>query len=941
MRITEYAVRRRLASVAIALALAVLGAYGLWGLSVDYLPDVNYALVKVQIPWPGATPEEIDKEIADPVERLMATVDHLDYLESTSREGLYSLDVQFEYGSNIDVAFQDVMAILTRAGKDLPSDLEPPFVFKARPSQLPVIQVTVSSDRWGPVEVREWANNWLQDRLVAVPGVAGTEIIGGLEREIRVLLDPAALEKHRLSLDTVLKRLAAENVERTGGRMSEGRREIIARTMGELTTLDEIGAVLLARQGQAGIYLRDIAQIVDSHEDIRLITRYNGEPCVKISVLGQAEANTVEVARGVADKILELRPELPAGVRLDYVENQAEYVENALAGVWNAALGAVVLLIAVIYLFLGSIRQVLVMLIALPLTLLFNFGLMKLAGFSLNTFSLAGLVVAIGVLLDNSIVVIEGISRHRLDKPEESAADQAVAATREVGPAIVAATLSFLALFVPFLIVPGLTSLLFRELILVVAGIVVISLLMAITVTPMLTAAFFSGHRRGRGPTRFERAFDRFADGYGWFLGWVLRGRWLTLALFLAVFLLALWLAGRLGGEFLPAVDDGRIMIKAKLATGAAVRETDLVLADIEARLAGDPLIKSMFTMAGGRVQGLYTYEIANEGEVDIQLVPKGERQVSTKAYVAKLRHRLSQVEVPGGLVMVRQMPIKGIHGLGGSDLVVEVRGQEVAPLFDLAQQVAQTIRAGGEMRNVYVSMDVSRPEYQVRIDRAKAAELEVSAADVAGTLRSLITGAVASRYRDGAEYYNIRVVVPEDRLSSRRDLEHLILTGVRGEPLRLRDLATIQPALGPVEILRKDQVKQITIEGDTAGRDLATTLTGLRRDLAKIELPAGYELGFGGRAEMMADMKKALLAVITFALFFSFVVLTVQFDSVKLPALVLGSVPFCLAGMVYLLHLTGLPFAATVIIGVLVVMAATVSDGVLLLTFAGELRES
>ncbi len=941
MRITEYAVQRRPASTAIALALAVLGAFGLWRLSVDYLPDVNYALVKVQIPWPGATPEEIDKEIADPVERLMATVNHLDNLESTSREGLYSLDVQFEYGSDIDVAFQDVMAILTRAGKDLPNDIEPPFVFKARPSQLPVIQVTVSSDRWGPVEVREWADNWLQDRLVTASGVAGTEIIGGLEREIRVLLDPAALEKHSLSLDIIIKRLAAENVERTSGRVIEGRREIIARTMGELTTLDEIGAIVIARQGQAGIYLRDIAQIVDSHKDIRLITRYNSEPCVKISVLGQAEANTVEVARGVAAKLLELRPELPPGISLDYVENQAEYVEKALAGVWNAALGAAVLLIVVIFLFLGSIRQVLVMIIALPLTLLFNFGLMKLAGFSLNIFSLAGLVVAIGILLDNSIVVIEVISRRRRNEPAESAANQAVAATREVGPAIVAATLSFLALFVPFLIVPGLISLLFRELILVVAGIVVISLLVAITATPMLTAAFFSGQSRRRGPTRFERAFDRFADGYGWLLSWILRGRWLTLALFLFIFLLAVWLAARLGGEFLPAVDDGRIMVKAKLATGASVRETDLILADIETRLTGDPLIKSMFTMAGGRVQGLYTYEIANEGEVDIQLVPKTERELSTKQYVAKLRHLLSTVEVPGGLVMVRQMPIKGIHGLGGSDLVVEVRGQEVAPLFDLAQQTAHIIRQDGYLQNVYISMDVSRPEYQVRIDRAKAAELEVTAADIAGTLRSLITGAVATRYRDGAEYYDIRVVVPEKRLSNRQDLENLVITGIRGEPLRLRDLASIQSAVGPVEILRKDQIKQINIEGDTAGTDLATALAGLRSNLAQIELPAGYELGFGGRAEMMADMKEAALMVLAFALFFSFIVLTVQFNSVKLPALILGSVPFCLAGMVYLLHLTGLPFAATVLIGILVVVAATINDGVLLLTFARELQES
>ncbi len=941
MKVTDYAVRRKLATSAIVLALVVLGLYGLWRLPVDYLPNITYPLVKIQIKWPGATPDEIDTDIADPVERLMSTVDRLDYLESSSIEGLYNLNVYFEYGADVDVAFQDALAALTRSQQQLPKDIEAPYVFKADPSQLPVMQLTVSSDRWGPMELRDWAENWLQDRILAVRGVAGTEVVGGLEREMRILLDPAAMEKHRLSLDAVIKKVADENVEQTSGRVTVGPNEIIARTMGEYSSLDEIRTVVVAGEGYQKVYLRDIAQVIDSHEDARLITRFNGRESVKISVLKEAEANTVKTAEAVALLLSELKTELPIGLQLDYVEDQAVYVKQALNGVRNAAIAAAVLLIIVVYLFLGSVRQVMVMVIALPLTLVLNFGLMKLAGFSLNIFSLGGLVVAIGVVLDNSIVVVESISRLRRENPDQSSARYTIAGTSEVGPALIAATLSFLALFVPFLIVPGLTSLLFRELILVIAGIVVISLTMAVSVTPMITATFFGGSRPVRQAGRFERIFDRITHGYGWLLDRTIDWRWLVVLVFLLVVVGAAALSGRVGAEFLPLIDDGRIMVKVKMPTGSSVVETDHALSKIEAQIQGDPLIQSAFTVAGGQLRGITTYEIANEGEVDIQLIPRAMRDISTEEYVNNLRKEVSKLQPPGGKVMVKQMPIKGISGgMGSSDIIVQVRGQDMETLAELANKTAKTISAMDQFQNVFVSMDLTKPEFQIRVDRVKAAELGVSVSNVAASLRSLITGAVATRYRDGSEYYDIRMIVPEQSLTSRQDIENLSLTSARGDILRLRDIATVVSGTGPIEIIRQNQIKQITVEADIAGGDLGGAVEKLQDILAEIEPPAGYVFDFGGRAEMMRDMKETVLAVLAFALFFSFVVLTVQFNSLKLPGLILGSVPVCLTGVVLLMYLSGLPLGATVIIGVLVVVAATVNDGVLLLTYARDLQE-
>ncbi|MBP7461987.1 MAG: efflux RND transporter permease subunit [Candidatus Delongbacteria bacterium] len=940
MKITHLAVHRKLASSVIILALVVLGLYGFRHLPVDYLPSITYPLIKVQIKWSGATPEEIETDIAEHVERIMSTVDHLDYLESSSIEGLYALYVNFEYGADVDVAFQDVLAAMTRAQPYLPKDSETPHVLKADPSQLPIIQLTVSSDRWSPVQLRDWAENWLQDRILAVKGVAGSEVVGGLKREIRVQLDPGAMEKYRLSLNEVIRKLAAENVKQSGGRVTVGSKEVVARSMGEFSSLDDIGRVVVAGDSYQKVYLRDIADVIDGHEDVRVITRFNGNESVKVSVLKEAEANTVTTAEAVVRLLSELKEELPAGLQLDYVEDQALYIKLALNGVRNAAIAAALLLILVVYLFLGSLRQVLVMVIALPLTLVISFGLMKLAGFSLNIFSLGGLVVAIGVVVDNSIVVVETISRLRRDRPGQEAAGHAVDGTTEVGPALVAATLSFLALFLPFLIVPGLTSLLFRELILIIAGLVVISLAVAITVTPMITALLFGGNRPVRQPRWFERLFDQVTLRYGYLLDGVITKRWFVMISFLIAGLLAVIVVRYLSAEFLPLIDDGRIMVKVRMPTGASVAETNRVLQKIEDQIQGDPLIQSTFTLVGGYVQRAFTFEVANEGEVDIQLVPKSKRDTSTREYVDRLRRMVGALQPPGGRIMVRQMPIKGIPAMQGTDVVLKIRGQDMETLAELASRTVKKISELDQFQNVSVSMDLSKPEYQIQVDRVKAGELGVTMADVAAMLRSMITGTVATRYRDGGDYYDIRLIVPEKRLTSRQDIENLTLASARGDILRLRDIATVVSGAGPVEIIRENQIKQITVEMDITDGDLAGALRQLQPVPAGIERSTGYSFEIGGRAEMMNDMKETVLVVLAFAMFFSFVVLAVQFNSLKLPGLILGSVPFCMTGVVVLMLISGAPMGATVIIGVLVVIAATVNDGVLLLTFAGELQE-
>ncbi|NLV66436.1 MAG: efflux RND transporter permease subunit, partial [Spirochaetes bacterium] len=458
MKITRYAVNHRLSVNAIISALLLLGLYGLWHLPVDLLPSITYPLVRLSVNWRGVAPEEIERGIAEPLERVMATIDGLDYLESSCIEGQYNLTVNFRPGINIDIAYQDVLAALNRTSRNLPQDADPPVVFKADPSQLPVAQISFSSDEWDLVRLRSWADRWLQDQLLTVAGVAGTEIIGGLEREIRVELDPQILSKHQLTLEGVLKTLENENVEMTAGRVTTGPDEIIARTVGEYSSIEEIENTVITRTGNAVVRLKDIASVRDSHEDARIITRLNGVPCVTVSILKQADANTAEVARLVTRKINELSDIMPPGIRFGTVEDQSVYVQSAIDGVRNAAVQAALLMVIIVFIFLGSWRQVVVMAVTLPLTLIFNFAFMKPAGFSLNIFSLGGLVVAIGVLLDNSTIIVENATRLFGIKKGEKSSETTIAAVAETGPALMAATFCFLALFLPFLLIPGMTS---------------------------------------------------------------------------------------------------------------------------------------------------------------------------------------------------------------------------------------------------------------------------------------------------------------------------------------------------------------------------------------------------------------------------------------------------------------------------------------------------
>lgn len=934
------AIDRRISTAVLTLGLAIFGAMTLRQIPVDFLPSIKYPLIKLTLEWPGATPEDVERNLAEPIERQLASVDGLDFLSSSSLEGVYMLDVNFRYGVDVDVAYQDSLAAYQRAIKELPDDIEAAVIIKADPAQLPVVQVAFESSTMDMTALRTWIDTWLTDRLLAANGVAAVDIAGGLKREIRVYLDAILLEKHGLSLEWIESRLKQENIDMLGGRVTGKNQETIVRTVGEFTDIQMIRDIVILRADAGVLRLGDLARVEDSHEEVRMITRLNGKPSVKVNIIKQADANTVATIEALRRQLAAIEPAFPAGMQYALLENQGDHILDSLSGVRNTALEAAILVILTFFLFLGSPRQVFIVTSLLPVCAFANFFIMKMAGFTLNIFSLGGLVVAIAIMLDAATVVIENITRIRHDYPEKPLAEVAYEGLTEVSGAIIASAIAFFALFAPFLIVPGLVTLLFKELVMIILSITLLSLLGAIFWVPMLSSFILRPYaERKRGWN--QRFNDALVRVYERSISWVLDHRFVTVLVFVVVMVGGVVLFAKSGSEFFPSVDDGRIMVKVRMPAGAALERLDEVNRRIEAVVQNDPRVASVFAMAGGAVRGLYTSRIGNEGEVNIELLPAHARSISTEQFVEELRPKIAKIREPGSRIMVSQRKMRGVRSLGESDIEVKISGAQIETLYETASGIASSLEANDAVTNVYISLDYSKPEWQVTIDRTKAAELGISVSNVADTLRGYIGGHVPTRFRENADLFDLRVLVPARSLSSREDVENLVLSVPGGGYVRLREIASVQPASGPVEIVRENQVKQVIVRVDAqSGVNLGQAEAAVATVLDATDWPQGYTWQVGGKAQQMAEMKATVKQLLGLAVFFSFIVLAVQFNSLRLPLIIYAAAPFALAGMGYGLFLAGQPFGATVIIGMLIILAANVNDGVLLIETAQRMHK-
>ncbi|MCG6877172.1 MAG: efflux RND transporter permease subunit [Betaproteobacteria bacterium] len=942
--IAVWSIRHPVSTVMLTLTAVVLGLFALSRLSIDLLPQLIYPQIGVRILDPAVPANIMEDQISRQVEEQLAITEDSTGIESTTLEGTSEVELYFDYGKDIDIALRDASTRLDRAKRFLPTTIDPPIIFKRDPAQIPVMEFVVTSPLRGMTELRTWTDDVFAKQFLNLPGVAAVEVGGGLVREVHVLPDQRRLAGLGLSVENIVEAIQRGNIDAPAGRLQMAGQEYTSRTAGRLATVAALGALPIRLPNGESLPLSEVAEVIDSHQDERIRVRYNGAPGVRVSVQKQPTANTVDVAEAVNARLAQLRERgLPEDVEVDTVSNQAVYVRQSLDNATLAALAGAVLAMLVIYAFLGSVRGTLIIGSAIPISIMVAFVIMALGGLSLNLMTLGGLALGIGMLVDNTIVMLENIERHQREGEEPVQAAENAAA--EVNSPIVAATSTNLAAVLPFLFISGLVGLLFRELIFTITASIVASLVVAVTLVPALAA-------RGRPavPSIVTRAVRAFVAGaqriYVPVVARILRAPALVaMAAFvlLAGFgVLFLTLTGK--QAFLPTMDDGRVRAYVFTDPGGSLAEMDRTVHLLErlARAQGD--VKGISVIAGGSIFGRTQRERPNRSTLDIQLVPVAERGRSVEQWVAAFSRAVAAAELAGVKVRARPSGIRGVRmSRAEEDVSIRVQGPDLAVLASIGDELVKRIQGRRGLRNAQQSAEEQRQEFAVRVDRTRASELGVDVTQIGRALRIALDGIVVSDFIEGDRAYDVRVRLPQGAIDSPAAMEAILLFGAKsGQPaVYLGDVAHVDLVVAPTEIRRENQRRIVEVSAALTGEvPLGAVVSALREDLKDFELPPGYSLYFGGTYENLQRGNVLVGTLAGLALFLVFVVMAVQYESLRNPAVIMLGVPFALIGVVIGLLITGLPLSMPVWLGIIMLIGVVVNNAIVLVEYIELLRE-
>jgi hydrophobe/amphiphile efflux-1 (HAE1) family protein len=951
--VASWSIERPIGTVVLTMVALVLGTVFIGEIPLDLLPRIVYPQIRVNVSNPGVEPSVMEETVAKPLESALSTTENITRLETDIGEGRVGVTLNFPYGINPDIALQNASTNLNRARSQLPEEASPPTIGKSDPSQSPVYEVAFSSGERDLVSLRTWVEERLRPQLLTVEGVASVDVSGGLVREIQVTLDQERLQSYGITVSEVINALRSANQDVAAGRIGSTEHEVVGKTEGKFRSIADIRGLLLDVGGGRRVPLTEVATVEDTHQRQRLWGRLNGVQAVRMSIRKQPDGNTVAIAEKIEQKLQSLGTSnfIPGDVKHEIIRDQAGFIRNSLNSVRDAALLGAVLSMVVVLVFLGSLRKTIVIGLAIPIAILATFVLMGMANLTLNIMSLGGLALGVGMLVDNSIVMLENIFRKRdeegIEDPEEAAHEGAA----EVSSAVTAATTTHIAAVVPFLLITGLTSLIFRELILTISFSIAASLAVALTLVPMLSAQlskirFSSGVGRSRPIVAFDHGMDWLRGAYRRTARASLSRRWLVVGGSIASLIATVFLTRNLGSEFLPQVDDGSVGISMSLRPGSTPEQTNALALEVEQMVREMPHIESMFATAGGAAFGGSTANSSGRGNIDVRLVSVAKRDMSADEWVRRLQDKINARGFPGARVFARPPRIQGLRtNTAGADISVAIQGDDLAELQLLAREVANTARGIPGLQNMEASTEEASPILSVRLDRERAGYLGLNVAAVGQTLRTALDGTVATRYAEGNREFDVRVMLPRERFTSPEDLGAVALfpAGQAGRsPVFLRDVADVGMKLAPTGIRRENQSRLIRMNGDvvTETTTIGEVTDSLRRRLAGMELPDGYGIILGGEDEAIRENNRQVAMVAFLAIFLVFVVMAIQYESVINPLVILVAVPLSLVGVGLALWVTNTPLSAPVLLGVILLAGIVVNNSILLVEYAEQYRE-
>ena len=945
MNLARFTVGRPVLTTMVTLIAVIIGAVSLVRLPIGLLPEVTYPTLTVSTSYENASPEEIEELITRPIEQAVAAVAGVESVNSFSSEGIGNVRVSFSWGIDIDVAANDLRDRLDRISHLLPSDVNRPQVRKFDISATPVLILGVASPL-DPLELRRLIDEQMSFRVERVPGVASLDVWGGLEREIQVNIRPYKIAALGLTLEEVRQAIRDANITLPAGEIERGGLEVTLRTPGQFERLEELAATVLAVRDGAPITLDQVAEIRDTHRKVREIIRINGQPGVRLAVRKQPDANTVQVAREVLREIELLNRDFPQAEIVPIIDF-SEYIKRSIDNVGRSLLYGGALASVVLLFFLRSFRSTLVVVVAIPVSVIATFALVYFGGFTLNLMTLGGLALGVGMMVDSAIVVLENIARLR-DKERLPAIRAAIDGTGEVAAAIVAGTLTTLVIFLPMLFAEQLSGILFRQLALVVGFALLAALAVALTLTPMLAARLVQPPAETRQEVRGVKGAVLRATGgmfngletlYRHTLQGAMNNRGPVIIGFLTLFLLAVMLLSQLGSEFLPPADEGQVRVGVEMETGTQLELFDQKVREVERLvLPAVPETRASVVQVGG---SSYRTGAPANADIRLALVPISERQRSSEQIAADLRGLLQ--DIPGAQIRTRSGGSFVLRlAAGGEDdrLTIEVRGFDLTQLDQMARQVRDAVADVEGIADLRLSREGGVPLELLRIDRQRAADLGLSVAAIGRTIETAMAGSTAGQFRDGGNEYRIFMRLENAEQLGYDDILNITVRNDTGSFVALRNVVTVERSEGPLTIERQDQQRVSRVQANLSGRDMGSVVSDVRQRLAEIPVPRGIDITFGGDYEEQEKAFNEMALGLLLAVLLVYMVMACLYESLLDPLIVMFSVPMALIGVVAMLLFTGTTLNAQSSIGGIMLVGIVVNNAILIVDQASRLRK-
>jgi len=938
--ISNFAIKKPIVTITAMVALVVFGLVALVALRTDEFPDVQQPIINVTIVYPGASPDVVERELVEPIEDALFAISGVDAAQSTSSatDGLAQFTIFFDFEKDLQQASQDVRDAISSKRNDLPLEMEEPVLTRFDPADMPIVSLAITSDTLPATALTRLVDPGIVGELRSIPGVAQASVVGGIEREMTVFVQPSALQAAGLSIAQVVQALQAQNLAAPVGRLDTKLEETTIRLKGRLEKPADFANVVVAERNGQPIRLGQVARVVDGTEDPRTLALYGEREAVGIDILKAKGYSTTEVADAIRERIAELQGKLPAGVKMELVRDSGVRVDAAVENVQSALLEGALLTVLVVFLFLNSWRSTVITGLALPVSVLASFISVWAFGFTLNTMSLLGLTLAIGILIDDAIVVRENIVRHiEMGKDHYTASREG---TSEIGLAVAATTFSIVAVFVPVAFMYGVAGQWFKPFALTIACSVLVSLFVSFSLDPMLSAywpdpAVEKGARRGpisRVLARFNHWFDRQADRYKGVIAWALDHRLAMVLLAVGSLVGAVALQATVGGAgFVPESDRAEIELLVETPAGSSLEYTRRKVDEVTRIARSHPEVAYTFTTIGTplplRAPGV------DQAQVYVRLKPKAEREVGQAALGATLRQELERVA--GAEVSVFT------SGFGGAfkSIQLELRGPDARELARLAEQVRQEVRQVPGAVDVGLSTRGQKPELEVEVNREVAGRLNVTVAQVAQSLRAAFAGVDSGDWVDpSGETRDVEVrLAPESRMRP-SDLAQLpLVVGAPGGTtlVPLGQVASIRETVGPAQINHLNREKVINIQANVQGRSLSEVMADIRTRTEKVRMPPGYVLGEGGEARDQAEVFSRVFLALGTAVLLMYLILVLQFGSFLDPLAILLSLPLSLIGVVLALLISGDTLNIMSLIGVILLMGIVAKNAILLIDFA------